>query len=153
MAVPPISPPAGTGHHQQFSARNAIDLGIVRELIECGLSLRRIRSVLAGCRNEPYYERDQRDAIARHVEGYQLSRPPDISYDFLVVYRDPRARGHRFVGRASGEGVRWWREPKPKQFIHEFVDKKSLADRATKGRSLVVVNIAAIRRVVYEHFE
>lgn len=151
LAVPPASPPRGTGRHQKFSARNVIDLAIVRELIDHGLTHRRIRDILALCRYEPYHDKDQEAAITKYVARFNLpaeSRPP-VSYDHLVLYREPPARGTRLVGRATGAGIRWWKESHPKRFLHTFVDKRRLAGLVETVPSLTAINVRKLRELVY----
>jgi DNA-binding transcriptional MerR regulator len=153
LAEPPASPPGGTGHHQEFTPRNVLDLAITRELIDHGLSTRRIRNILALWRDYPYHEEDQKGAIERRVArvpaGTTGLAPSDVSYDYLVIYPD-RPERTRYVGRATGEGTRWWKEKAPKSFHNEFVSQKLLMEHARRRDSLTAVNVARLRRIVFD---
>lgn len=148
LAVPPLTPAHGTGHHQRFSARNAIDLALVRELVDHGLSLRRVRNILSSFRQDPYSEADQKAAIAAYLRRWGQSDAKPC-YDFLILYQDPRAGRRRLVGRATGTGTRWWQERTPKRFVNEFVDRETAIAVMERNCSLTVVNIGALRRLVY----
>jgi DNA-binding transcriptional MerR regulator len=71
LAEPPASPSGSTGHHQEFTPRNVLDLAITRELIDHGLTTRRIRNILAFCCCEPYHEEDQKGAIRCHAARFK----------------------------------------------------------------------------------
>lgn len=145
LSVPPAVPAGGTGRHQGFSPRNAIDLALVKELVACGLPIRRIRSILGTFRHEPYHEKDQQAAIALRQQGAKV----DLSYDFLVIYRQETTGGERYVGRATGEGIQWWKERKPKRFVNEFVGRHRLAALSSAHSSVIVINVAALRNRIY----
>jgi DNA-binding transcriptional MerR regulator len=152
LAVPPASEARGTGHHQEFSARNVIDLAIVRELVDHGLTLRRIRAVMAACRYEPYYARDQRAATEAYLKRFS-NLPSDLqapSYDYLILYRERLRRRGQLVGRATGKGSRWWEEKQPKRVLHEFVDLETLTARAVKADSVTVINLIHLRDIVHQ---
>ena len=132
LAAPPPSPPSGTGRYAEYSPRNALDFALMRELVDRGISLPRIRTILQLCRNEPYDRPSHRAPAC----------------DYLILYRDPTSGRRRFVGRAKGEGkgIRWWHETSPDRTLHEFTDARNLRRRLAALPSATVVNVTALRR-------